>query len=648
MKLYFAWVDEREDFNPLRHALTDGEIFSFSLTEKEGAFPLVTIEIRNPYAGFLDPHQKQWCYVSCDRGKGIELLFKGKLCAVPHHLNREMIALNFTARPSHWEDQLQTLHQNLKGSPFWDSLFVEEEGHDDPMESLEARSELFFWCRKTGEVKLSNLFWGSHKVDLGEKHFYDSLKIRMGEPPLSAVNVSLSVEWIQHYRGETDLSPLIRSCFREGIVNTLTGEDLQAKWWQTNEKIGHSGYWVAKSDLKEITPNYTGDLNLYPAVSEPIWVSPEDPAYGKDKPSQPQQKRLKRSWFKANLVLGWIYRQKRREKVRFTLGHATQLSPDYDQRTRKLNLNLQNIASTDDIHTWHAKWNYSKGFRVVYGDGAYTCRRKHRSEATFEEDRHHWIATGKKPKALFSAHQGRFFSTDRGKKAIEYAIEIARAHLAASARAVEITVSGPIENFVDLTCDHSVKIKDHRLPGEEVWGKVKSLRLCMEGQSGKKWGEVILGVSIGTGEEMRNRDAPTLSHASYTYSMDYGSPDYQTDVLKGRSPSDIDYQLPQNQENQTRWIQPQALTARDLVQEMTVTNPASRQNKHLLRTQYPLSHNIEAALKHVPTTLHIRLLDLKPLGTMTEYIEVDIPYPWSSPRQIDLKASGQNEHLQIL
>ncbi|GAO98222.1 hypothetical protein Cva_00870 [Caedimonas varicaedens] len=78
------------------------------------------------------------------------------------------------------------------------------------------------------------------------------------------------------------------------------------------------------------------------------------------------------------------------------------------------------------------------------------------------------------------------------------------------------------------------------------------------------------------------------------------------------------------------------MTARDLIQEIAIAYPASQQNQHLLRTQYPLSHNIEAVLKEIPTTIHMRLLDLRPLGTLTEYMQVDILYPWSSPKQIDL------------
>jgi hypothetical protein len=635
MKLYFDWIDENEDFNPSVHGSNDGQIFSFLLTEKEGSFPLMTIEVLNPYLSMDKPFQKQWCYVSFDRGSGKELLFKGKVLSVPHHIRKQTVALNFIAQPHDWEDQLQILHHTLKNSGLWDPLFVSEEDQDDPIESLEARSELFFWCRTTGRVKLTDLFWGAHQIDLSEQHFYDDLQIRMSEIPLNSVHVFLSAEWIQKYQGETNLFPLIKAYFPEGLINTLTGKDLQAKWWQTDEKIGRSGYWVYKSSLKEVTPYHTGDLNLYPSFSVPFWTSPEDPIYGQDKPSDPQQKRLKRTWFQGDLIVRWNYRQKRSEKAYFTLNHAIQLPPSYGKKTRKISLKLQNISEREKIPEWQPQWGYSKGFRAYYQGKIYLCIRKHRSSLDFEDDKIYWHDIGLKKKDSFSSNQGRFFTTDRGKKAIEHAVEIARAHLASSARAIEISLKGPIDNFVDLTCDHSIRIKDKRLPGEKVWGKVKSIRLNIDGQTGKQWGEAVLGVSIGSKEEGRKEDS--LEMASYGF--DYNEADYQANILRGHSFSGIEYKIIQEQEPQEHLLYPQSLTAKDLVQELKITNTATQQNLHLLQDQYPKTHNIEAILKEIPTTIHIKLLDLKPLENFKKYIEVDILSAWTPPSQIDLKTS---------
>ena len=103
MKLYFAWIEENEVFKATSHALNDLHIFSLSLQEREGEFPLVIIEVQNPYAGLLNIFPKQWCFISYDKGEGVTLLFKGKLCFVPHSLEGEVLKLNFTASPSDWK-----------------------------------------------------------------------------------------------------------------------------------------------------------------------------------------------------------------------------------------------------------------------------------------------------------------------------------------------------------------------------------------------------------------------------------------------------------------------------------------------------------------------------------------------------------------
>ena len=522
------------------------------------------------------------------------------------------------------------------------------EAQNDPTESLEASSDLFYWCRKTGEVKLSNIFWGNQKLELGEKHYYDSLQLRLGEPPLSAVDVSLTIEWLHRYRGETDISSLIKARFREGLINTLSGQDLEAKWWRNNEKVGRSGYWISKSSLREIKPHYTGNLNLYPQVSEPIWISPHDPAFGSQKPSEPKQMRIKRSWYKAIVTLGWIFRQKRREKMHFTLQHLTQLPPSFDQKTRKLNIHLRDIYLTDEVFPWHAHWNYSKGFRVSQGNKIYVCLQRHQSGESFERDRFHWQLMGERThldKSLDSSGlKGSFFPTNEGLRALEHALEIGRAYLASSARAVEIKIVAPLEEVINVTCDHSVKIQDYRLPGGGAWGKIKSLRFIVKGQTGRQYGELTLAVSIGCGD--REATLPLQAANPSAYAQEYADDGYVTNQMSGISISQIPYVFANSSRDTTEnWLHPEMWTAQDIVEEVAVTNTAAQQNEHLLRNQHPFSQSIEETLKQVPTNLYLRLRDLKPRPTVTEYIQVQTPVPWSAPQQINLNAPPLNTGL---
>ncbi len=630
MKLYFAWVQEDDIFDASQHAHQKVNIFSFCLTEREGAFPLVTLEIENSSQVLNNTSSKQWCFISLKAQGEIKLLFKGKQDPVPHSLNRETVRLNFIAQPSDWMQKLQILHEGLKHTDSWDPLFVGEEDQDNPQESLEARSELFYWSRTGGRVSLSNIFWGSHQVNLKDNHFYDSLNFRLGAPPLQEVRISLSVQWVQKYLGQTNLTPFITSCFQEGIVNTLTGKDLEAKWWKNSEKIGQSGYWILESSIQEIKPAYTGVLHLYAAHSLPFWISPQDSAYGEQKPDQPQQKFLKRSWYKVHLKVGWIYRQKRQEKIEFVLRQDLQKPFNQGGNQRHLKLHLENIVQDHEIPLWHPSWNYSPGFQVLFQNRFYKNLQRHRSGENFQEDQHYWQEVYQSS-CQRQRFQGRFFTSERGRKAVEHALERARAHLAASARAIEITIAGPLEHFMNLTCDHTIRIQDHRLPGESVWGKVKSLKLCIEGKSGKQWGEAILGVSIGTGAKSNDEECEPQND----YVLDYVEHDYGNEDLKGKTISGIQYTFSSFASDQDKWLYPESLTSRDIVEEVVVKNSASTQNAYLHQHQYPLSHYIEGNLKKVPTDIHIRLADLRPKETGIKTFTVNCS-SWAAPHQIKL------------
>ena len=636
MKLYFAWINENEIFDPIHHAQHHEEIFSFILTEKEGEFPLAVIEIKNPSTYFKTLYLKQWCFISIQLQDRIQLLFRGKLCPIPHSLKRETIKLNLIAQPLNWQERLQDLHHHLKSTVSWDPLFVPLEDQDNPQESLEARSELFYWCRTTGRLSLSDIFWGSQRVDLGENHFYDSLNFKMGEPPLDSIHMTVSAQWLQKYLGQTNITPFITSCFQEGIVNTLTGKDLEAKWWSAHEKIGQSGYWVSHSFIQEVKPVRTSGLNLYPVQSSRVWISPNDPAYGSHKPREPQQKSLKRSWYKIGLCVGWHYQQKRSEKIEFVLSQKFQILT-LGQNRRHLKLHLEDITQGLHAQDWQPQWNYGAGFQVLYKNNIYTKLRRHKTKDKFEQNSDYWQ---KEPQYITSGikgSQGHFFPTDRGRKAIEHAIEIARAHLAISARSIEICLSGPFASFASLTCDHSVQIHDHRLPGKSIWGKVKALKLCLDGQTGKQWGELILGVSIGMSQnEATNAIHDTSESLKDFYSLDYAEPSYSVDRLEGTTSSALTYTLKSTSSDHDKWIYPDTLTGRDIIEKVAVKNRAEAQNIYLLQHQYPAHHSIEETLRKIPTQIHIQLADLKTWKAQIRNYSVEIKDSWSAPQQIKL------------
>lgn len=634
MTFYFAWCHEDDSFDPGVHARQDEHLFSLEISGQEAKYPTACVQIINPRCGLLNPERRQWAFISGDRGHGIELMFRGRLLSISEQIEGETLKILFIAEPSNSKKILTELHQTLKIAPFWDPLFIQNERHEEPHENLEARAALYCWSRTTGKVTLSDYFGGQKTSILKNNFFRDSLKIARTATPLAAVEVTVTANWTQRYEGRTDISRLLRSKFSEGLITTLTGSRLEKGWWREGEKLGRSGYWVTHSELREIQPKYTGALHLYPAHSQPFWMSPYDPL---NTTKKPQLKRLKRSWYRPTLVLGWVYRQRRRENLHFKLEQKTQTVAYEAPQTRKLHLHLQGLVLTEDLHSWKPDWIYSRGYRVVEKGIVYHCMRAHHSRPSFAEDQAHWRLLGKQPDIPLEKRCGSFFLTDRGRQAFEHALEIARAHLAATARAMTLSVKAPLEALWDISCDHTLKIEDPRLPGGKAEGKVMSYCLKVEGQTGRRWGEVTIGISVGT---LPQPLRPALeASASYVEDAFIKPGTYHLEPHAWQeSPSGFIYEGWGNQIPARGHLYPDTLRAKDIVEDIVVKYGAEDQNQALQDAQYPHRHHVKSVLKEVTTDIHIVLADLQSVGILEHDIHVKIPTVWSAPQQIDLAA----------
>ena len=167
--------------------------------------------------------------------------------------------------------------------------------------------------------------------------------------------------------------------------------------------------------------------------------------------SEPEAIRLKRSWLKARLLLGWSYRQKRREIASFCLPQNHQLNAGSHRKTKTLNLYLQ---------------------------------------------------------AITDSHHSGFFNTKRGRMAIDHAIEVAKAYLAGSSRCVEIEFEVPFHSILHLTTDHDVVLKGAMIPGELVKGKVVAYRLMKDGLRSIGWVKLAIAAGVETiNHEVRKEES---------------------------------------------------------------------------------------------------------------------------------------------
>lgn len=630
MTFYFSWVDEGAVFDPLVHGRQDLSIFSFEITAKEGLVPWMRLRVENPRQG-LASFERQWGILSWQKGEGeIEPLFCGQLLCIGQQVEGESLELSFCAASSQNHARLQSLVGELQKGPLWHPAFVQAGVPVSPSELLESRTALLYWDRCTPTIEISDLFYGRKGIDIGGDFFADTLNVRLKELPLSAVRVCLKSSWVQSYEGVSDLTTLIRSRFPGGMVNTLTGDNLVSKWWKTGEKVGKSGYWVEYSDLKEVSPLRTGPLDLYPSYSSKIWISPHDPM---SKDPVPKQVRLKRKWYKMKLLLGWRYKQKRTENVHFTLSHKTQKLGAGDGKIRTLTIPVYGLSYAHIQDKWTPGVRYSAGFRLTHEGNVYECARRHRARAIFDgPEQQDWVQIGVQPQDG-EAPQSSFFTRPDGHIVIAHALEIAKAHLAASCRAVEITFTTRLSALSGISCDHHIHLSDERLPGGRATGKVTSYRLSGDGARGIFRADVTLGCGVGS----KHQERPTIESDQ----MHECASQLETGLW--RTPSGLTFQSVAQQPPHLGIVNPEGLSAIDLVEDVHVEGLPHVQNEHLVLNQYPVRHSLNSVLGEVKTEIALRLKDLRARPNLVHDIHVTQISPWEGPRQIDLSASKAQE-----
>ena len=102
---YWAWVDEDETTFTTDHVREDEAVFGFVVSQSEGEFAGLTLELKNPRVGLLSPGRKVWGWLSWDNGSEIVPLFFGRLIGIPSDIHLEVVTLEFTARPKDYESQ---------------------------------------------------------------------------------------------------------------------------------------------------------------------------------------------------------------------------------------------------------------------------------------------------------------------------------------------------------------------------------------------------------------------------------------------------------------------------------------------------------------------------------------------------------------
>jgi len=578
---YFAWIDQGEDFNDMVHNREDELIFAFTITQTEGDFASLEIEIANPRVGLLAPGRKTWCWFSWFNGTSIVPLFTGRLIGIPESIVEDVVTLTFIARPANFDVTKLAFAQTLKVSPYYDATWIEPDRQNDPDVVLEGYTRLWNIDRVTLELTTTDIIIGEDglitltPLDI----FHEGLELRLGQVPLSVVKVTATFTWDQVASGNINLNP---GTFNSPAAHKLLGDwpsadtSLEGGWRvvsasavdllgsETAETSSLSSTYTnnekehASGDILSISQSNTSPVNLT-QVYEPPAVTEVQSQSGKVDPfSDPpvniplsmsaQQEWTLRYLVQTTLVVGYAANRKRTEIVKFSV-----------------------VADFQDILT----------------------------EPTNDDliDELTLSATG--PDTTRAYH----LQTTAGIIQFEYLLCLARARLLARCRAVEISVDCRFERSLEFSCRKNFLLIDDRLPGGQAFGKIKEYTISGDGDSGAFFGRVTFACSIGTGNAVIG-SVGTPSYADSGY-VDLGY-QYYDDMYTEIDTGDLTY-----------WIPP--------------TSP-SDDGLH-----FPLSKS-QAVLQRTKSSASFRF-KLKPVdGGPFSKTYVPVVSTLVAPRQIDLEA----------
>jgi len=506
---------------------------------------------------------------------------------------------------------MEKLQRETRIPPYWDALWVKDSASLDEIQDTHPSS---VYCdRRTGELKRSDWFKGQETLNIQNNFYQDSLHFRLVKSPLKACTVNVHAHWVQQEEGVTNLSSSIRLAFPHFHVNTYTKDAFSKRWPEPGQRLGRSGLWVVKSELKETDPPSL----FYPRYSPVIPL-------GKEGEFRPH--RIKRYWFKPTLWVGWQYQQKRKETLSLTLHHAFQSLYPGEGEHKVVEYTLQNINPDPNAYPWRPECFYRDGTKVFYKNALYRCNTTHTAGVSFEGEREKWDFRNTFHTPLGNPARASFFLTDRGYLAAEHAMERAKAILAKSARAIEISFEAHWDVVKDITTDTSVILADSRLPDGEVRGKVVSYALIAKGETGERSGRVTLLCSVGLGVMETN----SQKGMGIVVDEAYCAEDYQVcekalcQTSSGLSYFRYDDQGPPEKERSS------------LLRMIEVMNGPDVQEEEILSHRNRDAEDLRKALLHKSSRLRFHFKDLRTRERVEHTISVTMASPWGGPQQITL------------
>lgn len=630
----FAWAKEDENFDPIKHSKMDLDIFKFSLIHEEGAFAEARVWLKSPILQkkeFFDQCKQNKIFISLSNNKSIELLFCGRFILAPHKIEGDLLEFTLTSRPFSAETLLEDLHQRMVSDlKMYNPLFTSAEAERDVSLSLEGTTKIHYWCPKTHQLSLSDIFKGSTHYEVEGNIMDRSLQTRFVQVPIEQLAVTVKVRWLQEQRGCLPLTSRLRQLGVLGNITSLTGRDLKHRWWKQGQKLHKANYWVEESSLEEVTSIFNHKAQMR-HVTSPISLSPLDPLSHQ---GQQTKVRLKVRSYTPKLTLGWKVRQLRDESLKFVLTQRLQQTNVHPNVTRDIIFHVHRPSRHDLVKPWHSSKSYNTGDRVLHDGFIYKCNFPHRAGHTFQHYQELFDRYAVAPSVPFRKLSS-FFHSNHGYETFDHAVRRAASHLLSSARAIEVSFKTTINLAHLMSCDTSLTVFHPSVPGGKVVGKIKRFNIVVDGDSGESYISVVLGVSIAAKSEEVDR----VQNSRDTYVFDsYCTPEEDAPYTSNRR--DTAYGLSHvcwdDQRPAHHFGDDAERDAVGLLDAVIIKNQAQEQEAYIHEERTTGNRSLAAILKECRTSLELKLHALKPFSHKSHEIVVSLLEPLNAPHQIDL------------
>jgi len=495
---YLAWVDDDAvAFDPAVHNVQDTELLGFTFSQREGEFATLRLLTRNPISGLsnwalglLGPGRKRWAWFSWGlNGAAPSPLALLRLVGVPTDVFLATVTLDFSARPSDFNEQKAALNDALRVLPYWDPVFIDEQKRENMDIILDTYAGVWYVDPVTHEISLSDLLLGEDGAQVFQinEHAADGLQLTIGDPPLSSVTVDAEIAWTQRavgsismgftsssYTLKADAFPKVGASMGDGwkILGAAVSADqaFETKTVQTDYTL-NIDWWDGQkttSNIKKSHDSVVGPgLPLPPIITD----SQQDATYSK--PDSSGHIELT-SWsqsqtWSTGLIPRYVV------SAGYTVGYDAK-RPFTEHVTFVLTADVQPLAT-------------------LPGDDE-TMRIDGLNTADLSEP-----IDGVPP--IGDPRRRSYMTQARGEDSLQYLILLARAQLRKRARAVEISFAPFLTRLEDLKLNRSAQVFDWRIPGGNAIGKIISFSLTLtpptDDDAVNVGLECTIGCTIGNG-----------------------------------------------------------------------------------------------------------------------------------------------------